>query len=291
LITMTATTTPAIVCGLDGGPSSLDLARVAARLADMLGARLEAVHVLGARDVPARVAHEAGEAEGLAMLDAVCDAIGGGAAVRHVVRYGDPARRVSMIAEEAQAELIVVGARERGGGRDALLGSVSSRLAADAPCPVLVVPPDLAPGVRPEEWRGRTLVCGYDGSGAALNAALRALPLAGRLGGSLRVVSVGPGTRVRADRLMSRLRAALRHSGHAVDGGGVELAYEARVGDPAWVLERVAATSTSPLLVVGSRGAGPWRDGLLGDTARGLLRAARRPTLVVPAVALLDNES
>ncbi len=45
------------------------------------------------------------------------------------------------IAVDRDAELLVVGSRGRGTVRAALLGSTSHALVADAPCPVVVVPP------------------------------------------------------------------------------------------------------------------------------------------------------
>jgi nucleotide-binding universal stress UspA family protein len=299
---------PTIVCGLDGSLASVDLARIAARLADVLDARLEAVHVLGARSVRASLATAAttagagwaaggvpdddgadSELEALAMLDGVCDAANASAARRRIVRYGDPARRLAIIAEQCGASLVVVGTRGDARSGDALLGSVSSRLAADAPCPVLVIAPGLEPHVRPEDWRGRTLVTGFDGSPAAWGAARHAAILANRLGGGLSVISVDAGA-VRPTRDIVRLlrTAASRGSdGHRVPTA-LDVRHELRHGDPAWELEAVAAAITAPLIAIGSRGLGPWRDALLGSVARRLLKTARRPLLILPAAALLD---
>jgi nucleotide-binding universal stress UspA family protein len=47
-------------------------------------------------------------------------------------------------------QMIAVGSRGRGPVRRALLGSVSARLAATAPCPVLVVPETAELGDEPE---------------------------------------------------------------------------------------------------------------------------------------------
>jgi nucleotide-binding universal stress UspA family protein len=57
------------------------------------------------------------------------------------VLIGDPAENLLTLAEEEQAQLIVVGSRGRGALKTALLGSVSSTLTTRAPCPVVVVPP------------------------------------------------------------------------------------------------------------------------------------------------------
>ncbi|MEV0702817.1 universal stress protein [Saccharopolyspora sp. NPDC050389] len=58
-------------------------------------------------------------------------------AVRRVVAHGRPARALLEQAEHAQ--LVVVGARGRGGFTGLLLGSTSQQLVHHAPCPLLVV--------------------------------------------------------------------------------------------------------------------------------------------------------
>ena len=152
---------------------------------------------------------------------------------------------------------------------------MSSRLAADAPCPVLVVPPRVERHVRPEGWRGRTLVSGYDGSTASWGAARHAATLAELLEGSLSVVSVG--TDVRDADLVDGLRSHF------------DVRYEHRAGDPAWELERVAAAITAPLIAIGSQGLGPVEDPILGAVARRLLQTARRPVLLLPAASLREE--
>jgi nucleotide-binding universal stress UspA family protein len=53
------------------------------------------------------------------------------------LREGQPAD--VLVAEAADAELLVVGSRGLGGFRELLLGSVSHQCAQHAPCPVLIV--------------------------------------------------------------------------------------------------------------------------------------------------------
>jgi nucleotide-binding universal stress UspA family protein len=57
-----------------------------------------------------------------------------------VVRTGDPGREIVETARTMSADLVVLGSRGRGGVKGLLLGSVSRRVAATAPCSVLVVP-------------------------------------------------------------------------------------------------------------------------------------------------------
>lgn len=57
------------------------------------------------------------------------------------VREGDPAEQIVAVAEESDADLVVVGSRGRTGIARALLGSVARHVLVDAPCSVLIVRP------------------------------------------------------------------------------------------------------------------------------------------------------
>src|SRR6185436_7879673 len=77
---------------------------------------------------------------------------------------GSPAERLLAAVDEDGAELLVVGSRGRGSLRSAVFGSVSRKLATDATCPVVVVPPEAAP----QDGAGGSIVVGVDGSNHAL---------------------------------------------------------------------------------------------------------------------------
>jgi nucleotide-binding universal stress UspA family protein len=294
-------TRDSIICAVDGGRATVHLARVAADVAGVLDAPLDLVHVIGAMPdrsdeggagalwpADPRLAIRAGEgpeADAGHMLERVAEAIREPGARRHVIPFGDPGRRVAKLAEGLGSKLIVVGTRGNAPVTDAL-GRVSSRLAADAPCPVLVIPHGLESHVFPLTWRARTLVCGVDGSSLAWTAAGRAAELASLLDGSLRLVNVGPG--IAADTVrdtLAQLRATGVPSAARRNPPSLDVHYEQRSGEPAEELERVAATATAPLIAVGSRGLDPPRSPLLGAISRRLLQHARRPILVVPATA------
>lgn len=59
--------------------------------------------------------------------------------VRHFVRGFDPAEDLLKVAEEADAELIVIGLRRRTPVGKLILGSNAQRILLDAPCAVLAV--------------------------------------------------------------------------------------------------------------------------------------------------------
>jgi nucleotide-binding universal stress UspA family protein len=54
-------------------------------------------------------------------------------------REGDPAEVIIQVANEQQADLIVVGSRGLTGIQRFLLGSVSSKVSHHAPCSVMIV--------------------------------------------------------------------------------------------------------------------------------------------------------
>ena len=259
-----------IVCGLDGSEDCLEIARVAQDLATALGQRLEFVHALGDGR------RHAGP-ETRAMLDMLCAAGGPGVGGRIV--EGDPMRRIAAVAAEERAALIVVGTRGPVPSEGAPLGSISRRLAAGAPCPVLIVPRSVQSHVRPLGWRARSIVCGFDASDGAWEAALQAAELAEGLHARVVLVSVGATVPWKMSGVAREL-AARRPL--------VRIDWEHHNGDPAWELQRSAATNTAALIAVGSHGAGPGRERLLlGSVARQLLLTARLPVLTVPIQTLL----
>jgi nucleotide-binding universal stress UspA family protein len=59
--------------------------------------------------------------------------------IRQLVRGMDPAEDLVNVAEESDAELIVIGLRRRSPVGKLILGSNAQRVLLDAPCPVLAV--------------------------------------------------------------------------------------------------------------------------------------------------------
>ncbi len=146
-----------ILCGVDGSAESEGGLTVAARLADRLGARLVLANVVDHVHSPYPTVGEigpgtvaraplAGElleehvrtAERL--LEEMAEQANVETAEKRVVS-GFAAERLADLADEEDAEMIVVGSRGRGAFRAAFLGSVSTSLIGVARCPVLVVPP------------------------------------------------------------------------------------------------------------------------------------------------------
>jgi len=145
-----------IVCGVDGSADSAAAVAVAAGMADRLGARLVLANVVEYVDAPYATAVAFGPRAfaqgpltatlgeqvraGERLLEQMAEQEGLKHAERRVVT-GFAAERLADLADEEDAELIVVGSRGRGAFKAAFLGSVSTSLVGVARCPVLVVPP------------------------------------------------------------------------------------------------------------------------------------------------------
>jgi len=154
-----ADVTSSIVCGVDGSSDARAALRVAAQLSGQLGLRLVIAHVVQAAMLPGRVPAgrmplmtepiDAEIREGEKLLEQIVSNEGLGDAHRRVA-YGFPAERLADLADEEEAELIIVGSRGRGAFKAAFLGSVSNDLIGVARCPVLVVPPAAAAIKQPQ---------------------------------------------------------------------------------------------------------------------------------------------
>lgn len=79
------------------------------------------------------------EQEASEALERTVAGLGTDAPVEQVTRTGDAGPAICRLAEEVGADVVVVGSRGRGAIKRALLGSVSTHVTANAPCPVVVV--------------------------------------------------------------------------------------------------------------------------------------------------------
>jgi nucleotide-binding universal stress UspA family protein len=137
-----------IVVGVDGSKCSHSALRFALEEARIRQARLRIVvvwHVplvaygAGWAPPPPHLSDDSEAAAEEVLTEALRLVKEGGASVEiePVVREGQPAN--ALVEESAQAELLVVGSRGRGGFRELMLGSVSQQCAHHARCPVTIV--------------------------------------------------------------------------------------------------------------------------------------------------------
>jgi nucleotide-binding universal stress UspA family protein len=140
-----------IVVGTDGSRSAGEAVRQAAELAARLGARLDIVCAYEpvsqsrmrreAEQVPEDLEWMINPREDVdaTLRDAAAVAEAAGMAAETWARQGDPADAILDVAEERDADLIVVGHRGATGARRFLLGSVPNRVSHHAPCSVLII--------------------------------------------------------------------------------------------------------------------------------------------------------
>lgn len=141
-----------IVVGTDGSDTATEAVRQAVELAKLSGASLEVVSAYEPipaqrvrseqRDAPGDVQYEIGPRED---VNLALDSASGLAkregieAVNTIARDGDPADVLLSVAEEMNADLIVVGNKGMTGARRFLLGSVPNKVSHHAPCSVIIV--------------------------------------------------------------------------------------------------------------------------------------------------------
>jgi nucleotide-binding universal stress UspA family protein len=154
-----------ILLATDGSPTAAEAAARAMELSRAIGARLviatvwqvsyEPLGMFGpvipdVDSVGSREAEEIAERAAAFARDA-------GVECETIVRRGSPAQELCSIADDEDAQLIVLGSHGWGAMRRAIFGSVSTSVLHHAGRPVLVVPPSSAEA-------------GHDGAGQAVDA-------------------------------------------------------------------------------------------------------------------------
>jgi nucleotide-binding universal stress UspA family protein len=134
-----------LLVGVDGSEPSLAALDLAADLTELLGGSLSVLHVFEYVPPfplePAAKVEEHTRERALGLLEASARAIRRrGVGMQTVIRSGDATRTLLDVADDVDADLVVVGTRGRGGPHDLLLGSVARTIADRARRPTLVVP-------------------------------------------------------------------------------------------------------------------------------------------------------
>ena len=140
-----------IVVGTDGSETARKAVEEAIDLAKLVGASLNLVSAYEpvpqsrlrdeARQAPADLQWLINPREDVdATLSAAADVVReAGVDVETFAREGDPADAILDVAEERDADLIVVGNKGMTGARRFLLGSVPNKVSHHAPCSVLII--------------------------------------------------------------------------------------------------------------------------------------------------------
>jgi len=289
-----------IVVGFDGSPNSTQALRYGAGIAARRGVQLTVittyrapVPVYGAyAAVPAQREDEANRRRAQTALDEAAVLLEGHRGeVSYMTAEGDS---VGTLADaSANAQLVVVGARGRGGFLGLVRGSVATTLPAHARCPTIVVPGEDQEEPAPTS---APVVVGMDESQRSRVAALHAAQVARERGTSLLVLmalpmpvselswypELSPDAEGIAERRRQELQAVLEQDIAWIRAQvpAIEVAGEVRIGEPAVVLHD--AIGESQLTVVGTRGRGAVRSVLLGSTSRAILHEAEGAVMIVP---------
>jgi nucleotide-binding universal stress UspA family protein len=222
----------------------------------------------------------------------------GGHAVDVVVRESTDAK--AGIVEEAiacGASLIVMGTHGRSGLDHMLLGSVAEKVLHKAPCPILVVPPHVAPESGAASAVFKRIVCAIDFSTSSLLALNYAFSLAQEADAKLTLLhaiefplalrEVAFSTDTDIDRqhaaaeaeYLRRLRALVPAQARTY----CSVTTRVNEGKPAREIERVAAAERADLIVMGVQGRSAVDLMVFGSNTHAVIRNAACPVLVVPA--------
>lgn len=142
-----------VLVPVDGSRHAEKAVRTAAEIAAASGARLTLLHVAAVDEVPKELMRFAevenvGEAAAADVRRIIGERIlesaeavarkAGVAKPALVLDYGDAAETILAVATRRKADLIVIGSRGLGRLKALLMGSVSQKIAAHAPCSVLI---------------------------------------------------------------------------------------------------------------------------------------------------------
>ena len=140
-----------IVVGTDGSDTASEAVRQATELANAVGARIHLVSAFEPvgnqrlreekQQVPEDMSWMVNQREDVdaTLRDAAEQIQEAGVEVETNARQGDPADAILDIAEEKNADLIVVGNKGMSGAKRFLLGSVPNKVSHHAPCSVLII--------------------------------------------------------------------------------------------------------------------------------------------------------
>ncbi|MDI9927200.1 MULTISPECIES: universal stress protein [Rhodococcus] len=266
-----------IVVALDGTVKSRDALSWAAGLASVTGARIRLVHALTSRES----ARSLERLHGRRLLRSARRELFGldpRIAIDSILT-DDPIASV-LGALSHTADLIVIGGRESGPIRDVLFGRNATRIVEESSCPVLVWRPqhaDLTPT--------SPVVVGVDHSDSCTRAIEAAFWFADALEVPLTALHVGSPHRrpVTNDAELEQIRALEWLGGRLDAAKSMHPTVDVHLHllDASAEHELRLASATAHLLVVGSRGPGPWTGPFTGSVGQSLVHASGCPILVV----------
>jgi nucleotide-binding universal stress UspA family protein len=279
---------PPVLVGVDGSPASLAAVDLAIREATLRQRSLRIVHCdvwaghpgwvdlpSTGPGVPLDDPHQA--------LQLATNRAGPAVTSHAEILPGDPA--AVLIRESKQAEVVVLGHRGRGGFPELLLGSVTTKVAGHAHCPVLVTRDAPIP-------TAGDVVLGIDGPPTDPAAVEFAFAAAARYGGGVVAIHAWSGLDITGptDLLItqpaSEQAARVALLAEVVDPWAQKyptVAVRQRVIQDRVAHALVEAGRSAQLIVLGRRGYGGLPGRRLGSTSHAVLHHAGCPVAVVPA--------
>ena len=280
-----------IIVGYDGSDQAKDALALGKDLSETTGAELyvagvSLIHpVLRGGPDPLDLDAEQESAE---RLERAADSVD---ATAQPVQSSSPARGLHELAEEIEADLIVVGSSRHGHAGQTLLGNVGVALMHGSPCAVAIAPRGYA---ERSDRAISAIVVGYDASPESQLALEAAYELARASGASVKLVAVAEppavvygksgganeGWEVLKETVEEQVQARLDEAVHTVpDDIDVE---PALVSGKAPEALADAASPLGSILLLGSRAYGPLRRVLLGSVSRALAGSTPAPLIVHP---------
>ena len=278
-----ATRAPTVIVPLDGSVHAIAALPVAKVMAEVEGATLHVMHVGEPILPPDELLHTLGLLPEQLRGSVIDQAA------------GEPAASIVRLASEWRSALIVMCTRTNLARAEGELGSVAEAVVREAPCPVVLVRPEL--GLHP--WALRRIVVPHDGTPTTAAAIEPAVDLTGRSGAELDILHVAapdalhpaePGTLTAPQYLdqpqhewpawTREFLARFRSLCHCP--ASVRTRLFLRAGAPGAEILRFARERQGDLIVLAWRG---YLDAERATTLREVIRAAPCPTLILRAAA------
>jgi nucleotide-binding universal stress UspA family protein len=275
-----------ILVPIDYSEASLRGLRYALSVAGLLGASVTVLHVFGEVLATPYMANKAEEQARREIDEIVRAHRAPGIDLNGMVAWAAPADGIHRVAEEIDADLLVLGTHARTGVTRALIGSVCESVLRDSTRPIVAIPPARGEAV-PVGLPKRILVA-TDLSKTSEPAVDYAVDLAVLVGASVVVLHSYALPRVLDAReigapIAAAAQAALDRALSAAKDRGATIETALREGDPVVAITETARQMNADLLVLGTRGRHGLERMFVGSVAETVIRTATRPVLTLHA--------
>jgi nucleotide-binding universal stress UspA family protein len=284
-----------LVCS-DGSEGALEAARMGARIAQKFHSVVFLIHPFGGGDWEFAASQEGMDVYAEKTRREMEERTGKilrEANLKHkiLLEYGHPAEAITRVAQQHEADLIVLGGPSK--MSSLLMSSVSEQVLHYAHCPVLIVRGDHLSG---DIGEFRHILLASDGSECAQKAASVAVAIAQKFATSLTVLNIcahisserlpgddrAPITDGDVDLYAQRLLEQVTQGvGDLAKEKGVSCTYHQEVGHTDEIIVRFAEQQKADLILLGKCGLSGFERMLLGSVSNHVTHHAHCPVLVV----------